>query len=172
MLNFIARLCSKKSWREHSALSLWNPGRCHSDMGIPIPKTLVIWASPVTLTIIAKIRWDGDAHISLWFWEWGCPKRGDAHIPLTAPSVLPNSPRGYATLPHIKHADVTISPATQAKMCHLVEKYLVFSSHFADYVYGIERCVTCLTFHPNLKIFSLWFKVNLNCYVINRFNFT
>ena len=121
MLTFIARLCSKKSWREPSALNLWNPGRCHSDVGIPIPKTLVIWASPVTLTIIAKIRWDGDAHISLWFWEWGCPKRGDAHIPLTAPSVLPNSPRGYATLPHIKHADVTISPATQAKMCHLVE---------------------------------------------------
>ena len=162
MLTFIARLCSKKSWREASALNLWNPGRSHSDMGIPIPKTLVIWASPVTLTIIAKIRWDGDAHISLWFWEWGCPKRGDAHIPLTAPSVLPNSPRGYATLPHIKHADVTISPATQAKMCHLVEKYVIFSSHFADYVDGIEHCVTCLIFHPNLKIFSLWCKVNLN----------
>ena len=24
---------------------------CHSDMGIPIPKTLVIWAFPVTLTL-------------------------------------------------------------------------------------------------------------------------
>ena len=153
MLTFIARLCSKKSWREASALNLWNPGRCHSDVGIPILKTLVIWASPVTLTIIAKIRWDGDAHITRVL-GMGMPKT-----------------RGYATLPHIKSAGVTIPPATQAKMCHLVEKYLVFSSHFADYVYGIERCVTCLTFHPNLKIFSLWFKVNLNCYVINRFNF-
>ena len=30
---------------------------CHSDMGIPIPKTLVMWASPVilTLTQIAKV---------------------------------------------------------------------------------------------------------------------
>ena len=29
--------------------------RCHSDMGIPIPQTLVIWASSVTLTQIAKV---------------------------------------------------------------------------------------------------------------------
>ena len=149
-------MCSKKSWRELSALNLWNPGRSHSDMGIPIPKTLVIWASPVTLTIIAKIRWDGDAHISLWFWEWGCP------YPFNSTQRSPNSPRGHTTLPHIKSADVTIPPATQAKMCHLVEKYLIFSSHFADYVDGIEHCVTCLIFHPNLKIFSLWCKVNLN----------
>ena len=76
--------------------------------------------------------------ISLGFWEWGCP------YPYNNAQRFPNSPREYATLPHIK-----------AKMCHLVEKYLVFSSHFADYVYRIERCVTCLTFHPNLKIFSL-----------------
>ena len=42
---------------------LKNPGKFyspgHSDMGIPIPKTLVIWASPVALTLtqtqIAKV---------------------------------------------------------------------------------------------------------------------
>ena len=64
-------------------------------------------------------------------------------------------------------------PATQDKMCHLVERYLVNLSHFADYVYRIEHCVTCLIFYPNLKIVSLWLKVNLNllCTVINRFNF-
>ena len=32
---------------------------CHSDMDIPIPNTLMIWASPVTLTLtltqIAKV---------------------------------------------------------------------------------------------------------------------
>ena len=35
-------------------------------LGIPISKTLVIWASPVTLTItqIAKVIWEGDAHIT------------------------------------------------------------------------------------------------------------
>ena len=87
--------------------------------------------------------------ISLGFWEWGCP------YPYNNAQRFPNSPRGYATLPHIKSADVTIPPATQAKMCHLVEKYLVFSSHFVDYVYRIEHCVTCLTLHPNLKIFSV-----------------
>ena len=43
-------------------LSEWR--RYHGDMGIPIPKTLVIWASPVTLTLIAKVIWEGDAHIT------------------------------------------------------------------------------------------------------------
>ena len=35
-------------------------------LGIPIPKTLVIWASPVTLTLtqIAKVIWEVDAHIT------------------------------------------------------------------------------------------------------------
>ena len=37
-------------------------------LGILIPKTLVIWASPVTPTLtsiqIAKVTWEGDAHIS------------------------------------------------------------------------------------------------------------
>ena len=40
------------------------PLRCHSDMGIPIPKTLVKCASPVTLTQIAKVIWEVDAHIT------------------------------------------------------------------------------------------------------------
>ena len=33
------------------------PCRCDIAMGIPIPKTLVIWASPVTLTLtqVAKV---------------------------------------------------------------------------------------------------------------------
>ena len=92
--------------------------------------------------------------ISLGFWEWGCPKRGDAHIPITAPSVLPILRAGSQLCP-IKRADLTIPPATQAKMFHLVERYLVFLSHFADYVYTIEYCVTCLIFYLNLKIFSL-----------------
>ena len=43
-------------------LSEWR--RYHGDMGIPIPKTLVIWASPVILTLIAKVIWEGDAHIT------------------------------------------------------------------------------------------------------------
>ena len=40
---------------------------CNSDMGSPIPKNLVIWVSPVTLTLtqIAKVIWEGDAHITV-----------------------------------------------------------------------------------------------------------
>ena len=38
-------------------------------LGIPIPKTLVIWASPLTLTLtltqIAKVIWKGNAHIAV-----------------------------------------------------------------------------------------------------------
>ena len=43
--------------------------RCHSDicrprvLGIPIPKALVMWVSPLTLTQIAKVVWEGDACI-------------------------------------------------------------------------------------------------------------
>ena len=57
------------------------PFRCRNGigispvLGIPIPKTSVIWASPVTLiltlTQLAKVIWEGDP-ISLGFWEWGC----------------------------------------------------------------------------------------------------
>ena len=39
------------------------PSRCHSDMGIPIPKDpIVICTSLVTLTQIAKVISEGDAH--------------------------------------------------------------------------------------------------------------
>ena len=58
---------------------------CCIDVGIPILKTLVIWASPVTviltLTQIAEVI--RGMPISLEFWESGCPKRGDAHITVT-----------------------------------------------------------------------------------------
>ena len=49
-------------------------------MGIPIPKTLAIWASPsfITLGIWVRVRVTGRMPISLGFWEWGCPKRGNA----------------------------------------------------------------------------------------------
>ena len=61
-------------------------GQCHSDMGIPaiwaspFPKPLVIWASPVTLTLtqIAKVTWEGDAHITR---VLGI--NGDSHITVT-----------------------------------------------------------------------------------------
>ena len=40
--------------------------RCYSDMGIPIPKTLVIWASAsdITLAIWFRVRVSGDANIT------------------------------------------------------------------------------------------------------------
>ena len=37
--------------------------RCYKDMGIPIPKTPVIWASPVILTLILTQK-EGDAYIT------------------------------------------------------------------------------------------------------------
>ena len=46
--------------------------RYHSDMGIPIPKTLDIWASSVTLTQIAKVIEKG-MPISLGFLGMGMP---------------------------------------------------------------------------------------------------
>ena len=51
--------------------------QCYSDMGIPIPKTLVIWAfsSHITLAIWVRVRVVQGMPISLGFWEWGCPKR-------------------------------------------------------------------------------------------------
>ena len=66
--------------------------RCCSDMGNPMPKSLVIWASSsrITLGIWVRVRVTGDA-ISLGFWEWGCPKRGNAHITVT-PGLWRNGP--------------------------------------------------------------------------------
>ena len=53
-------------------------------MGIPIPKTLVIRTSPsdITLAIWVRVSATGDTHITR-VWEWGYPKRGDAHITVT-----------------------------------------------------------------------------------------
>ena len=39
-------------------------GRCNSDMSIPIPKTLVIWASPSHITLAIWVRVTGDAYIT------------------------------------------------------------------------------------------------------------
>ena len=79
--------CSTTSSPGSSLFSFW---QCYSDMGIPasvlgipIPKTLVIWASPVILPWRFGLELQG-MPISLEFWERGCPKRGDAHITVTA----------------------------------------------------------------------------------------
>ena len=79
--------CSTTSSPGSSLFSFW---QCYNDMGIPasvlgipIPKTLVIWASPVILPWRFGLELQG-MPISLEFWERGCPKRGDAHITVTA----------------------------------------------------------------------------------------
>ena len=72
---------------------------CHGDMhkGTPVPKTLLIWASPVTLTLtltqIAKviIIWEGDTHITR-VWGMGSPKRRVACITVTVPLTSASSP--------------------------------------------------------------------------------
>ena len=38
--------------------------RCHSDMDIPIPKTLVLWVSPSHFTLAIRVRVSGDANIT------------------------------------------------------------------------------------------------------------
>ena len=45
---------------------LFSRSRCYSDIGIPIPKTIVIWASPshINLAIWVRVRVTGDAHIT------------------------------------------------------------------------------------------------------------
>ena len=83
-------------WRKSASCprsSRFPTGRCRNDMdtsrvlGIPIPKTPVIWASPVTLiliiTQIAKVIWEGDAHITRVFGV-GMPKTRGAFITVTA----------------------------------------------------------------------------------------
>ena len=64
-----AELGREKPWE---SLGLGRRGkRCHSDMGIPafwaspVPNTLMIWASPVTLTLTTKVLWEGNAHITM-----------------------------------------------------------------------------------------------------------
>ena len=51
--------------------------RCHSDMGIPIPKTLVILASPSHVTLAIWVRVTGDAHITRVL-GMGCPYHCDS----------------------------------------------------------------------------------------------
>ena len=50
-------------------------------LGIPISKTLVIWASPCHITSATWVRFrvTGDAHITILF-EMGMPERRDVHI--------------------------------------------------------------------------------------------
>ena len=57
-------------------------------LGIPIPKTLVIWAFPSHTTLAIWVKFIQGMPTSLGFWEWGCPKRGDAHITGTPPPFL------------------------------------------------------------------------------------
>ena len=61
-------------------------------LGIPIPKTLVIWAFPSHTTLAIWVRVKVKVYTgmptSLGFWEWGCPKRGDAHMTGTPPPFL------------------------------------------------------------------------------------
>ena len=78
--------CARMSRRDpRTEVGTMRTRGCCIDVGIPIPKTLVIWASPVTviltLTQIAEVI--RGMPISLEFWESGCPKRGDAHITVT-----------------------------------------------------------------------------------------
>ena len=67
---------------------LW--GQCHSGMDIPIPKTLVIWASALTLTQIAKVIWEGDAHIAKVL-GMGMPKTRGVRITVTGRQLEPSN---------------------------------------------------------------------------------
>ena len=51
------------TWKEGEGVSQWygHP----RVLSIPIPNTLVIWASPVTLTLTTKVIWEGNAHITI-----------------------------------------------------------------------------------------------------------
>ena len=55
-------------------------------------QTQVILASPVTLTLTQITK--GMA-ISLGFWEWRCPKRGDSNITVTPPSQVKTGKMKY-----------------------------------------------------------------------------
>ena len=78
--------CARMSRRDpRTEVGTMRTKGCCIDVGIPIPKTLVIWASPVTL--ILTLTQIGEVirgmPISLEFWESRYPKRGDAHITVT-----------------------------------------------------------------------------------------
>ena len=57
------------------------------DMSIPIPKTLVIWASPSHIWVRVRLGSQG-MPISLGFWEWGCPYHCDRVLPLSEGNAL------------------------------------------------------------------------------------
>ena len=52
-------------------------------MGIPIPKTLVIWASPSHLILAIMVRVTGDAHITRVL-GMGCPHHCDSALDFTS----------------------------------------------------------------------------------------
>ena len=56
--------------------------QCYSDMGIPIPKTLVIWAFLSHISLAIWIRVTREAHI-IRILGMGMPKTGDAHVTVT-----------------------------------------------------------------------------------------
>ena len=71
-------------------------------MGIPVPKTLVIWASSSHITLTIQVRVTvtvmvtGDARITR-VWKWGCSNRGNAHTTVTplltvAFNLVPRAP--------------------------------------------------------------------------------
>ena len=66
-------------------------------MGIPIPKTIVIWASPSHSTLVVRVRVTGDAHIIRVLGKGmlktqGCPY----HCDTPSPSFqVPNFPRAF-----------------------------------------------------------------------------
>ena len=82
LISPLSRLVAKPFIFQTLYVSFSSSSCCHSDMGIPrilgipIPKPLVIWASPVT---------PNPMPISLGFWEWGCTEHRDAHITVTPP---------------------------------------------------------------------------------------
>ena len=67
-------------------------------MGIPVPKTLLIWVSSVTLTLTqTPLRlYEKGMLISLGFWEWRSPKHGDVHITVTVPFTYVLSPQSVS----------------------------------------------------------------------------
>ena len=87
-------------------------GRCHNDMGIPIPKTLVILASPSRLQ---------GMHMSVGFWEWGCPYYCDSTKGKDLGNGLVCAKEG--------RKDKTASPFTSSFHCPL--RFFTYHSHFA-----------------------------------------
>ena len=88
-------------------------GCCIEDVGIPIPKTLVIWASPVTviltLTQIAEVI--RGMPISLEFWD------GDAYITVT---LTPSYPILFPTTGTSGDMELTMAQGANHKLCYFI----------------------------------------------------